>query len=1112
MNLNRLVASFVVFLVSSACPEVISAYTFQQNSNFSSGKWIKIEIDSTGLYQIPYDQLKEMGFENPQAVGVYGKGGVIQPLNFAETGKGLAYQDDIKQIAIIHDNQSLYFYGKGTEDITFETKVSPTSGKDIHLFKRGMLNIYSNSGYYFLSDKEIPRLATEAAYEEDATMLSSGYGYIYHEKDISHNITNTGQLFWGESFLSGKPALSWTSRTPYLSDGTGRLSYRLYTSPLSRGTVEISIKDSESTYKQSFSTLSADKFWDYPPSASNIPIEYALKQADNITLSINAISNNADYLNLDYWLLTYPKALPGNSALKENPAEQYSFPTLPATSYSLELSESLKLLDVTFPDAISLGKRSCEDPSKIGFLSSARNSSVIIYDPQRKQLQIKSWQPVANINLHALHADGADLLIITTPRFRTYADRIADLHRSHEHIKVAVATPEEIYNEFSSGVPDPMAYRAIAKMLYQSSGNRLRNILLFGPSDRNIRQSIDGENRFDRIIAMQQANATPGRAASPAYDFYGIMKDVVNSEQLHRETMEIGVGLLSCESEMECQRAIRKIEEYLTDDTQAWRINETLTVGGLHDNHTHGQQAEDFGNYIRNYSGIGGISHSTIAIDAYGNEEARRRFISHLESGKNISIWFGHGARTMLGQDKNFFTTSEAINLKNRHLGFMYMGGCDFSIPDARSRGLGETIVLDSERGMAGAIVSTRTAWSNQNYDLGKRIIAGWLSPSGNDTSPTIGEIYAYSKSVSPSANSMTFILTGDPALRVPSPIRKINMSTSRTASCGEKIKAEGTIVDKSGKTDNSFNGKIVLKLMEPSMKLRSKDYVTGTSSKPVKININGKDTIVYYTLDVTYDTNLLSATETEVTNGKFSTDLVIPGKADKFKGKQLRLHGGAFDKSSWLGAAGSVGITVSDTPANEEIIDRESPTVELVYDNAGQAILVNAYDETALPLSPASYEVSVDGKPALLTTSGFMEDGNTGNHFEGYTDVSDLTDGVHSYAIRVRDIAGNVAFTEMDFTKCPSNATLSLNLSTKAAVDEIEIFTDSDFSGILEFEIRNSKGETIISNSTEMKSITWDCKDSEGKKVETGLYRARIRTSNTPVKYSEWVNFAVLD
>ncbi len=40
----------------------------------------KIETGVSGLYQIPYSLLNEMGFKNPDKVGVWGKGGECIPL------------------------------------------------------------------------------------------------------------------------------------------------------------------------------------------------------------------------------------------------------------------------------------------------------------------------------------------------------------------------------------------------------------------------------------------------------------------------------------------------------------------------------------------------------------------------------------------------------------------------------------------------------------------------------------------------------------------------------------------------------------------------------------------------------------------------------------------------------------------------------------------------------------------------------------------------------------------------------------------------------------------------------------------------------------------------
>lgn len=1103
MKTKRIIALSLLCLGILTSLTAKGEYTFRNESKLATGKWIKVEIESTGLYQIPYSTLREMGFENPAEVGVYGKGGGLLSVNFTSAKEGIPYTDDIDKIAVIHENGSLYFYGKGVEDIQFEAKSAP-------LFKRGTPNLYSNTAYYFLSDIDTPLLAAESQYDGNGSLLNSGWGYIYHEADLEQNSTGTGQLFWGESFLGGKSTQSWTFPSPWLVTGTGRLMCRLYTSPGSSVSGNIEISNADQPVSINRAQGNNDVFYNCP---LTLPLTYNLQESDNMTLSITATGSDPDFLNLDYWLLSYQKKIPDESDLKGKAAEQYSFSLTADQSYSCQLGSGLRFLDVTDPGAIKRGKHNESNPMITGFTASATSTSAIIYDPNVKQLEIKSWERVENKNLHALKEEGAELLIITVPRFRSFAERIAGLHRDYENIKVAVATPEEVYNEFSSGTPDPMAYRAIARMLYDSKGSRLKNILLLGPSDRNLRREIEGETKFDRIIGLQQATVTPGRAASPGYDFYGIIIDEIDEERLYTNVMNVGVGLLSCETDNECERAIRKIEEYLSDDTQAWRVNETLTVGGLHDNHTHDKQAEDYGNLIRNYTGISGMAHTTIAVDAYGNKDAQRMFSQTLENGKIFSVWFGHGGRAMLGQDKNFFTTSEAVSLKNSHLGFMYMGGCDFSLPDIRARGLGETIVLDSERGMAGAIVSTRTAWSNQNYDLGKRILDGWLKPANTDVSPTIGEVYAKAKSNASSANSLTFVLAGDPALKIPSPLRMVKMSDF-SASPGEKIIIDGSITDKNGNPDNSFNGKVVFKLMEPAITLRSKDYVTHTGTTPVKVTTNGETTTVYYTLDVTYDTNLITAAEADVESGKFSVSMVIPKETAAFTDQNLKLHAGVFDKSRWLGGSGAATISITSAPSENTQIDIVAPVVNATYDNNRQIVIVEASDETSLPLSPSAYTVTLDGRPSSMMTETYDEDGNSGKTFSGYTDIYDLADGKHTYSVTARDIAGNNVTTEIEFVKEPRKAPLSLILSSKAVVDDIEICVEGDDNpGSLEYEIRNTNGETVMTRIGAFTSITWDCRDSKGNKVSPGLYRIRVRSAEGSVstKYSEWANFAIL-
>ena len=92
-----------------------------------------------------------------------------------------------------------------------------------------------------------------------------------------------------------------------------------------------------------------------------------------------------------------------------------------------------------------------------------------MFNPSKQQKQIgDDFTTIPNQDLHALGSEGADMLIFTTAEMEPYARRIADLHTRHLGQKVVTVTQQEVYNEFSSGTPDPMAYRLLAQMLFQS--------------------------------------------------------------------------------------------------------------------------------------------------------------------------------------------------------------------------------------------------------------------------------------------------------------------------------------------------------------------------------------------------------------------------------------------------------------------------------------------------------------------------------------------------------------------------------------------------------------------------------------------------------------------
>ncbi len=69
------------FFVAMTLPSHVYAYEpgyYSTETPLSSGRWVKIAVDTCGVYEIDSDELRQMGFADPSKVRVYGYGGGIR--------------------------------------------------------------------------------------------------------------------------------------------------------------------------------------------------------------------------------------------------------------------------------------------------------------------------------------------------------------------------------------------------------------------------------------------------------------------------------------------------------------------------------------------------------------------------------------------------------------------------------------------------------------------------------------------------------------------------------------------------------------------------------------------------------------------------------------------------------------------------------------------------------------------------------------------------------------------------------------------------------------------------------------------------------------------------
>jgi phosphohistidine swiveling domain-containing protein len=96
-------------------------------------------------------------------------------------------------------------------------------------------------------------------------------------------------------------------------------------------------------------------------------------------------------------------------------------------------------------------------------------------------------QQLGEIKQVVVATPDVDMIIITYPEFEAEAKRHAENRKSSDGLTILVVTPEQVYNEFSSGAQDPTAIRDYMRAVYKKTeGEYPKYLLLFGrPSNNN---------------------------------------------------------------------------------------------------------------------------------------------------------------------------------------------------------------------------------------------------------------------------------------------------------------------------------------------------------------------------------------------------------------------------------------------------------------------------------------------------------------------------------------------------------------------------------------------------------------------------------------------------
>ncbi len=270
-------------------------------------------------------------------------------------------------------------------------------------------------------------------------------------------------------------------------------------------------------------------------------------------------------------------------------------------------------------------------------------------------------------------------------------------------MNVLIVTPEQIYNEFSSGVQDISAIRDFMRMLYvrNAFGNKSGYLLLFGDGSFDYKHRVHHNSNF--VPTYESAESLRLTASYVTDDFYGLLDE--DEGMNNAGELDIGIGRFVVSNAAEAKMAVDKSIHYATKTPEvmgSWR-NMITFMADDGDGNRHLKDAEYLSDFMKANYPVYNID--KIYLDAYPQvstpagqraPEMNLAVNQRIEKGSLIMNYNGHGGEIGLGHER-FLELADINSWKNyEQLPIFITATCEFSRYDDPSRiSAGEQVFLN---------------------------------------------------------------------------------------------------------------------------------------------------------------------------------------------------------------------------------------------------------------------------------------------------------------------------------------------------------------------------------------------------------------------------------
>lgn len=801
---------------------------FAEKSVLISGRWFKIAVIEEGIYKITWSALKEAGLKFPGNPRLYGNN--YGQLSFYNSDPS---PDDLKEISIMtvtgsdgifNEGDYLLFYAQGTSGWRYDQ----SAGK--YIYKR---HYYSDTAFYFITSAPSPGKQINSVTTETDQPGYSSYSYDAlhrHEKDAENLIKSGREWFQPVSSLNGiaiKPGFS----DIILSEGIsfrfrvlGRSSvpsmFRLYEGETLHSGVlvpEVDMFSTTGTYARE-ETVSGTII----PSSSSPSFEIRFynngQQGAKGWLDYAELQGRASTVFTGKMLLfsDAKSAAPGRIT-------EFNVKSSSATMTVWEITDPFN------PQIIPYIKSGdyCTFRLKTDSLR-----KFIAFTSDQAKTPLTRMKPVANQNLHG--SDPADMIIVTHPLFYNYARKLADFHYNNSGLISLIVTPEEIYNEFSGGIPDVPAIRNFLRMKFKKGAGTsrpLKYLLLFGDGSYDNRKMPPINPNF--VPTYQSLNSNVVISSFVSDDFYGLLED---GEGEANGTEDLGIGRMPASDTLQASIMVEKVIKYSGVSAGGdWR-NLISIIADDEDGNSHMNDAEGLASLISDEYPEFNVDkiyldafRQVTSINGQSYPDVEQAINSRINSGCLIFNYVGHGNEVGLAHERVVKTQSINSWRNGSKLPLFITATCEFArFDDAEfnpftgeltgRNSAGEMVLFNRDGGGIALMSTTRVVYSAPNYTLNRNILSFVFQKDSAGEALRLGDIMRLAKNNSGSGmNKRNFTLLGDPALRLAYPshgrvvtdsVNGISISSfTDTLKALSFVTVSGHIEDNKGNLMNGFEG-----------------------------------------------------------------------------------------------------------------------------------------------------------------------------------------------------------------------------------------------------------------------------------------------------------------